>query len=462
MPKVIGEGVIEEKVRGKIYYIRHSLGKDPTTGRYIRSPRRTVYGNKAEARRQLELYRIELEQGFANLEKVTLAEYADKWLERRQKADTLSPLTVKRDGQHVRKIKELLGSYLINEVTTATVNAAYDTLRKEGRTASYIHNVNGALSLVMKSAVREGLIPYNPCDNVDAPRQKRRERHALSLEQAVRLASDLRSEKRNGHIVAVWLALATGVRRGEALGLMWKDVDFRRKRIFVGQQWAHDKKLRAPKSEKSMRWIGIDDGTVLFLKEWKAQQAREMEIQGMDQSRETPVCTSSTYGLIDPNSFSRWRRQFFVEHGLGRYEEVTQYMPNVGCDVTRQAYVGFNFHELRHTQATLLIGKGADIKTVQHRLGHSSASLTMDVYAHAIPSNDEAAAEMVGDMLSGRSAEATPRPAAPAPQTVPAQPAAPAPAPQGDGSIGVSKELIGTLLAQLPPEKLVEMLKSAV
>ena len=291
MPKVIGEGVIEEKVRGKIYYIRHSLGKDPNTGKYIRSPRKTVYGNKAEARRQLELYRIELEQGFANLEKVTLAEYADKWLKRRQESSTLSPLTVKRDGQHVRTIKELLGAYLINEVTTATVNAAYGTLRKEGRTASYIHNVNGALSLVMKSAVREGLIPYNPCDNVDAPRQKRRERHALSLEQAVRLASDLRSEKRTGHIVAVWLALATGVRRGEALGLMWKDVDFRRKRIFVGQQWAHDKKLRAPKSEKSMRWIGIDDGTVLFLKEWKAQQAREMEVQGMDQGRETPVCT---------------------------------------------------------------------------------------------------------------------------------------------------------------------------
>ena len=93
MPKVIGEGVIEEKVRGKIYYIRHSLGKDPNTGKYIRSPQKTVYGNEAEARRQLELYRIELEHGFANLEKLTHAEYADKWLERRQKSGTLSPLT---------------------------------------------------------------------------------------------------------------------------------------------------------------------------------------------------------------------------------------------------------------------------------------------------------------------------------------------------------------------------------
>ena len=459
MPKVIGEGTIEEKVRGKIYYIRHCIGRDPITKKYVKSPRRTVYGNKAEARRQLELYRIELEQGFANLEKLTLAEYADRWLERRQESDTLSPLTVKRDAQHVRKIKELLGGYLINEVTTAVVNSAYDTLRREDRTPSYIHNVNGALSLIMKSAVREGLIPYNPCDNVDAPRQKRRERHSLSLEQAVRLASDLRSEKRDGRIVAVWLALATGVRRGEALGLMWKDVDFKRKRIFIGQQWAHDKKLRAPKSEKSMRWIGIDDGTVLFLKEWKAQQAREMEIQGMDQSRETPVCTSSTYGLIDPNDFSRWRRRFFVEHGLGHYEEVTQYMPNVGCEITKQAYVGFNFHELRHTQATLLIGKGTDIKTVQHRLGHSSASLTMDVYAHAIPSNDEAAAEIVGDLLGGNAAEPSPESAAVAPQTE--APAANPPSAAGDGG-GIPKELLGTILAQLPPEKLVELLKAAV
>lgn len=171
-----------------------------------------------------------------------------------------------------------------------------------------------------------------------------------------------------------------------------------------------------------------------------------MEIQGMDQSSKTPVCTSSTYGLIDPNTFSRWRRQFFVEHGLGHYEEVTQYMPNIGCDVTKQTYVGFNFHELRHTQATLLIGKGADIKTVQHRLGHSSASLTMDTYAHAIPENDAVAAEMVGDMLEGK---ATPHALTPAPAQAPV------------GDTGIPKELVSALIAQLPPEKIIAILKSA-
>lgn len=448
MPKVTGEGSIEEKVRGKVYYIRHNLGKDPVTRKYVKSPRRTVYGNKAEARRQLEQYRQELESGFVNIEKLTLAQYADTWLKRREANDALSPLTVRRDRQHMRKIKELLGGTLVNEVTVAIINTTYDLLRERGCSGSYIHNIHGTLSLILKSAAKEGIIPLNPCDNVDAPRQKTRERRSLSLDQAVKLASDLRAAEKDGRIVAVWLALATGVRRGEALGLTWEHVDFTRRRVFIAQQWGYDKRLRAPKSENSMRWIGIDDGTVAFLMDWKAQQGREMEIQGMDQGPKTPVCSSATFGFIDPADFSRWRRRFFVEHGLGHYEEVTQYMPNVGREVTKRVYVGFNFHELRHTQATLLIGQGADIKTVQHRLGHSSASLTMDVYAHAIPANDEVAADMVGSLLGGgdRSAELAPAPTAALPQ---------------EQGLDISKELIAQLLAQLPPEKLVEMLRAA-
>ena len=81
------------------------------------------------------------------------------------------------------------------------------------------------------------------------------------------------------------------------------------------------------------------------------------------------------------------------------YRLVTQFMPNVGREVKKQVYVGLNFHELRHTQATLLIGQGADIKTVQHRLGYASASLTMDISAHAMPSNDKAAAKLKAGVL---------------------------------------------------------------
>ena len=87
---------------------------------------------------------------------------------------------------------------------------------------------------------------------------------------------------------------------------------------------------------------------------------------------------------------------------IGRIENLFGRTPIVELSTAqiKEGYEGFNFHELRHTQATLLIGQGADIKTVQNRLGHSSASLTMDIYAHAIEQNDREAADAIGDLLS--------------------------------------------------------------
>ena len=101
-----------------------------------------------------------------------------------------------------------------------------------------------------------------------------------------------------------------------------------------------------------------------------------------------------------PNTFNRWRRQYFAEHGLGEFGPAVRYTDAAGKKRWRKvACVGYNLHELRHTQATLLIGSGADIKTAQQRLGLSSASLTMDIYAHFIAQNDRAAANTIGGIL---------------------------------------------------------------
>ena len=125
-----------------------------------------------------------------------------------------------------------------------------------------------------------------------------------------------------------------------------------------------------------------------------------MEVAGLDQNGETPVCTNAVFKFMDPNTFNRWRRQYFADHGLGEFGPAVRYTDSSGKKRWRKgAYVGYNLHELRHTQATLLIGSRADIKTVQQRLGHSSASLTMDVYAHFIAQNDRAAANTIGGIL---------------------------------------------------------------
>lgn len=321
--KITGSGEIEEVVKGKVYRIRHHLGYDDKTGRYIRSPKKTVYGTKADARRELEAYRIELERGVKNAEELTVGTYARAWYERRVNSGRYSPLTLKDDELQVRKIEGQWGDVLLQNLTLKKISDTYDRmLSAKAITRNGVHKLNGTLSLVMDEAVANELVEANPCGLVKAPRPKPKERKALSDEQALELAIALRTEEQTGCTVAVWIALATGMRRGEILGLVWRNVDFDRRRIYVGQQYAADHTIRDPKSEKSHRWLGIDDGTVAFLAEWRQKQARAMEINGLEQDGKTPVCTNTVFGFMDPNTFNRWRRQYFADHGLGEFGPV--------------------------------------------------------------------------------------------------------------------------------------------
>lgn len=182
------------------------------------------------------------------------------------------------------------------------------------------------------------------------------------------------------------------MRRGEALGLTWRYVDFDNMRVFIKYQYTKDKTLRETKNRRS-RWIAIDDGTARYLRTWKAVQARRMRVQGLSQTPDTPVCSDSDFGFHDPDNFSTWQRGYFIEHGLGRMEEAEE------GGRKRRRYVGYDFHELRHTQATFLIGNGIDPKSVQGRLGHEVSSMTMDVYAHMMGGNDREAADLMGRLL---------------------------------------------------------------
>lgn len=107
------------------------------------------------------------------------------------------------------------------------------------------------------------------------------------------------------------------------------------------------------------------------------QQAAELAKFGIRQTPETPVCCSTTGGFINISNFERWWRSFRDGNG----------------------FEGLRFHELRHTRATLLLGSGVDVKTVQARLGHADASITLNWYAHAMPGNDRQAADLLAAIM---------------------------------------------------------------
>lgn len=399
--EIKGEGSIQEVERGRLYRIRLRLPPKEPGGPRKWSPMRTVKGNKAQARIAIEDYRAELEEELNNdFSDLKVGEYAREFHERRKAMGALSPLTLERDEIEIARIEENFGGVRVQELDAATIERTYAKLRRNGLSPSGLHKLHQKLGQVMKQAVKEDVIASNPCEKIDdVKRPEGAERRSLTEEQAIQLARDLKASERSGRIVAVWLALATGVRRGEALGLLWGDVDLGRKRIYIDKQLDSKGVRRDPKSRKSKRNLAIDDGTVKFLEEWKTMQSG-LFFGGGNVPDSTPVCTNEHGEFISPAAFDKWRRRFFVDHGLGTFEKVETWHDRHGVKRFRYSgYQGFNLHELRHTQATLLIGSGEDIKTVQHRLGHSSASLTMNIYAHAIEQNDRDAADAIGGML---------------------------------------------------------------
>ena len=418
-PLVVGKGTKWE-VRPGVWQYRHNLGKDPETGKYLYSPKRTIYTTKKrEVDAALEAYKIELNTGiFVQKSPDTVGEYARRFHENRE--GTISPLAYKREKVDVDHIEMVFGKVKLQQLRPFMIEEAYAKIRKDKLfSESEIHKIHAKLTQVLEHAVDNDLIAKNPCAKIKVPRPECKEREALSAEEASRLLGILLSLKPDAHITATLLMLDTGVRRGEALGLTWENTNLDEGTVFIKQQFAKDKEIRGPKSRKSVRLLSISPVAVEYLRAWKAEQAKELKKVGMAQTDGTPLAHSLSplrkkeealsTGLprvgvtfMDPDHYNRWFRDFCVKNGFGKYERVSTYRDKEGRKrYRRSGYRGLTPHMLRHTQATLLIGSNVDIKTVQTRLGHSTASLTLDVYSHAVRANDRSASDVISGLLSG-------------------------------------------------------------
>ena len=401
------------EIKPGVYQYRFSLGKDPETGKYRHSPKRTLHckstnkrGREAEIRAALEDYKRELTTGIVATRTTTqtVGEYAEQFHTLR-KGTLGSPLSWEREALDVKHIKELFGDVRLTELKAPTIKLVYAEVRKTQRfSESELHKIHQKLSQILKEAVIDELILKNPCDAVSVPRPEPNERESLSQEEASRLLNCLLEDELNAKTIAVLLMLDTGMRRGEVLGLTWKSVDLEQGTLLISKQFAKDKDLRAPKSRRSQRKLHLSEGMVAVLKEWKASQEALMAEQAKRPIADTPVVSNELFNHMDPDGFSRWFRRWCVQNGFGEYsEEPEVYYDSQGHKRTRQAgYKGLCSHMLRHTQATLLIGNGADLKTVQARLGHSSINLTLNIYSHALSANDKEAADTIGNLLRGK------------------------------------------------------------
>lgn len=414
-----GDGSIIQRGRG-VWEVQLSLGKDPITGKY-RKVTRTVRGTKADARKVRDQIRQEHESGLrSDADKMTFGEFANQYHQARCSSGEIGRTHLERERNELNTIAAYIGSTVLRDITPQVVESLYAAIRRDkiAERGSYsgtsLNQLHGTLKRVLQKAVDYDLLMRNPCDRVKAPKKDDPERRSLTTEEGSRLLScideveaeayremaekEARQTARGnlfgreylrglnlvGNALAVRIGLATGMRRGEVFGLCWGSVDLSQSCIKVRQSLTAYGELKPPKSKAGVRTLFVDATTAAHLRQWKERQAVELLKIGIRQGDDTPVCCSEKGGLIDLHNFERWWRQFRTRYG---FEDL-------------------KFHELRHTQATQLLANGVDVKTVQNRLGHSNASLTLNWYAHAIPENDEKAARLVGELFAGKPEEA--------------------------------------------------------
>lgn len=414
-----GDGTIIAKSRG-VWEVQVSFGKNPITGKYERATA-TVHGSKADARKARDQMKLDHANGLiVGADKITFGEFSKQWLADRIQSDGVTRSRYAREESMLKTLNSHLGNVPLRDLTPNVIQTLYSEIQKQrekqsgkrysGTTMRMIHNT---LKQILQQAVNFDLILRNPCDRVKAPKADDPERRSLSADEAARLLASIESAERaayetmqekearqfsrgNGfgrtylrglnlvsNALAVRIGIATGMRRGEVFGLCWENVNLQRGFISVKKSLTVYGDLKPPKSKAGVRNIAIDSQTAAHLAKWKDAQASELMKLGIKQGSETPVCCSEKGGFIDLHNFERWWRKFREECG----------------------FADLKFHELRHTQATQLLANGVDVKTVQARLGHSNASLTLNWYAHAIPENDEKAAELMGALLSAKPKE---------------------------------------------------------
>jgi integrase len=340
--------------------------------------RRYVSGKtKEEARRNLRRARGDAERGLVfDADNLQVGEYLDRWLSDSVR-DTVKATTFERYEQIARlHLKPSLGRVKLKGLTPAHVRGLYREKLEAGSSARTVRYMHTTLHKALKQAVMDGLIPRNATEAVTPPQSSREEMCPLTPEQA-KLLLQVAHEAGDRLAALYVLAIHTGLRQGELLGLKWDDVNLEDGSLQVRRTLAITKNgpvLTPPKTTGSRRSVKLTSKAIEALKRHLERQLGEIDWIGSLWSEN---------GLI----FASEKGEPINRHNLTR-RSFKPLLKRAGLPQIR-------FHDLRHTCATLLLTRNVNVKIVSEMLGHSTIAITLDTYSHVLPNmRDQAAAAM--------------------------------------------------------------------
>jgi integrase len=335
--------------------------------------RKYVYGRKyGDVQRKLAEAMGDAARGIVVDDKnLTVSEYLDRFLEDVQRG-SVRESTYSRDKYLITNhVKPALSRVNLKNLSAMHLQRLYREKRDAELSASTVQKIHHVLHKALAQAVRWDLIARNPTDNVKAPTPTPKEMRPLASSEARKLLEAAGGDR----LEALYLlAIHTGMRRGELLGLKWADVDLENATVRVRRTLTRKGTgyvLGVPKSKHSRRTVRLTQKAVEALRSHRARQAEEkLRVGGLYQDQGL-VFARERGGIINPSNL---RQRSFMPL-LERAE-----LPPI------------TFHDLRHTCASLLFQQNIHPKFVQELLGHASVAITLDTYSHMLPGMDSEAA----------------------------------------------------------------------
>lgn len=361
-----GCGTIRKKVirRGNKEYVyweaRYSNGFDPGTGKQIQ---KSISGKtQREVAQKLKAITAAIDEGtYIAPCKMTVGQWLEIWIN-----EYLGALKLRTANHYQGVVKSRiipgLGAVKLDALNPHMIQSYYNALTKEGLAPKSIRNVHGILHKALQQAVSNGYIKANPANHCILPRPVRRELQPLDEGM---IAAFLKAIQGHQFEELFTVTLFTGMREGEALGLLWDCVDLDKGTITVDKQLQLIRGTRGqyqmvPTKNSKSRTITVAPSVLSILKRTHHQQLTNRLRFGESYEDSGFVFTDVLGHHLSASSV---------------YKSFKKVVEQIGSPETR-------FHDLRHSYAVVSIQSGDDIKTVQENLGHATAAFTLDVYGH--------------------------------------------------------------------------------
>lgn len=282
-----------------------------------------------------------------------------------------------------RYVRPKIGARYLTTLQPLDIQELYTELSEKGLGARTIQIVHNILNRAFNQGVKWRVMASNPAQLADKPKQVRREMQFLSPEQAAKFM-----EAAQGDLYFLYFALAldTGARPSELLGLQWKDIDFAQGHISIQRaleypDYSNEFQFIEPKTARSRRSIKISKQNLIYLREHrKAQGVVRLKKGAAWHPYDLVFATRDGKPTQARNILRRHLRPIL------KAAELPQTL---------------NLYSLRHTCATLLLSAGVNPKIVSERLGHASIVLTLDTYSHVLPNMQQSAADELEKILFG-------------------------------------------------------------